>query len=110
MPTSIMLAAAAGDRQAAGRLFEEYEKQPSASAFWELSYYAWIGDVENANRLAADIDAKSFAGPALATALLWCNCGAPWALEATPRFAALVRDAGFDWPPASPIRFPLKTW
>lgn len=36
--------------------------------------------------------------------------GAPWDLEATPNLAALITDAGLDWPPASPINFPLKDW
>ena len=59
------------------------------------------------NRLAKQMDDHSFAGPGVATTILWCNCGAPWDLEATPNLAALIADAGFDWPPPSPIRFPL---
>ena len=56
------------------------------------------------------MDDHVFAGPALATSVLWCNCGAPWDIEATPNFARLIEEAGFAWPPPSPIRFPLKTW
>ncbi|MGD8929721.1 MAG: hypothetical protein PVI22_12160, partial [Lysobacterales bacterium] len=107
---SMMLAAAQGKREEAKSLFEDYRKAPWANAFSELAYHAWVGDLENANRIAADIDQKAFAGPALATAVLWCNCGAPWDLAATPNFARLIKEADFTWPPASPIRFPLKTW
>ena len=106
----MMLAAAQGDKVASESFFDEYRQDPDASLFWELSYYAWIGDQENANRLAKQMDAHSFAGVAVATTILWCNCGAPWDLAATPNFAELLADAGFDWPPPSPISFPLKNW
>jgi len=109
-PMQMMVAAASGDREKAQALFDRYSEDPLASAFWELAYYAWTGDLENANRTVAGIDTHPFSGPGLATALLWCTCGAPWDLEVTPNFARLVEEAGFDWPPPSPIRFPLKTW
>ena len=110
LATRMMMAAAQGDKNMSEALFDEYVQDPNASRFWELAYYAWTGDQENANRLAREMDAHSFAGPGVATTILWCNCGAPWDLEATPNLAALVADAGFDWPPPSPIRFPLKAW
>jgi TolB-like protein len=108
LPMRMMAAAASGDRAKAASLFDEYNTDPLASAFWKLAYYAWTGDLENANRTAAGIDPHPFSGPGLATALMWCTCGAPWDLAATPHFAGLIEDAGFDWPPVSPIRFPLK--
>jgi len=110
LPLRMMAAAASGDREKAAALFDQYGDDPLASAFWKLAYYAWTGDLENANRTAAGIDAHPFSGPGLATALLWCTCGAPWDLAATPHFATLIEEAGFDWPPPSPIRFPLKDW
>jgi len=110
LPMRMMVAAAGGDRAKAAALFEEYSAEPLASGFWKLAYFAWTGDLENASRTAAGIDSHPFAGPGLATALLWCECGAPWDLSATPHFAGLIEDAGFSWPPPSPIRFPLKGW
>jgi TolB-like protein len=109
--TSSMIAAAAqGDREAAAARFEEYLADPESGAFTEVAYHAWTGDIDQANRLAAAIDAHPFAGPTLTTVILWCACGAPWDLAATPNFASLVEAAGFAWPPPAPIRFPLKTW
>ena len=40
----------------------------------------------------------------------FCMCGAPWDIEVTPNFKKRIEDAGFDWPPASPIEWPLKDW
>jgi hypothetical protein len=39
-----------------------------------------------------------------------CFCGAPFDLEATPNFKKRIEEAGFDWPPPSPIKFPAKDW
>ena len=105
-----MVAAAGGNREQAALAFAEYPADLQDNGLWHLTYYAWIGDEENVNRLAAKVDDFGFGGPSLAMAALWCTCGAPWDLAATPRFAALVEEAGFDWPPVSPIRFPLKDW
>lgn len=106
----MMAAAAKGDREAAAARFAEYLADPGAGPFTTVAYYAWTGDIDQANRLAAAMDAHPFAGPSLSTVLIWCACGAPWDLAATPNFAKLVDDAGFAWPPPSPIRFPLKSW
>jgi len=106
----MMAAAAKGDLEAAADRFEEYQADPEAGPFRTISYHAWTGDIEQASQLAAQMDAHPFAGPALSTVILWCACGAPWDLAATPNFAGLIEAAGFDWPPPSPIRFPLKTW
>jgi hypothetical protein len=46
----------------------------------------------------------------LMLATLWCYCGAPFDLEATPNFAAKLREGDLPWPPRSPIDFPLKDW
>jgi hypothetical protein len=106
----MMAAAAKGDRAAAAARFQEYLADPGAGPFTTVAYYAWTGDIDQANRLAAAMDDHPFAGPSLTTVILWCACGAPWDLKVTPNFVRLVDDAGFSWPPPSPIKFPLKTW
>ena len=78
----------------------------------ELSMYfaARGGDLERANRLASEIDARP-AGPLqLMTLISNCACGAPFDLEATPNLAARLDEAGLDWPPTMPIEWPLKDW
>ena len=47
---------------------------------------------------------------ALSTNILWCLCGEGWDLDVTPNFAAKIEASGLPWPPASPIKFPLKNW
>jgi hypothetical protein len=56
------------------------------------------------------MDAR-FAGPfILAEVVKGCFCGAPFDLEATPNFKKRIEEAGFSWPPASPIKYPAKDW
>ena len=31
-------------------------------------------------------------------------------LDATPNFAAKLNESNLPWPPASPMKFPLKDW
>ncbi len=65
---------------------------------------------EQANRIAAEIDAEP-AGPWVLMELTHiCMCGAPFDIEATPVFRARAEEAGIAWPPASPIHFPAKTY
>ncbi len=105
-----MVAAARGERDAAAMLADDYLSQSDTSGFWALQVNAWLGGREAANRLAGKIDAHPFGSQTLVLVVGWCGCGAPFDLEATPNFAAKLEEAGMPWPPASPIRFPLKTW
>ena len=71
---------------------------------------AMLGNREGANVYAAKLDAR-FGGPfILAEAIKGCFCGAPFDLEATPNFKARIEEAGYAWPPVSPINFPAKDW
>jgi adenylate cyclase len=75
-----------------------------------LNYLPRIGDREASNRIAAGIDAQPYGYLALMNTPSFCMCGAPWDIELTPNFKRRIEDAGFDWPPASPIEWPLKDW
>ena len=71
---------------------------------------AVVGDRELANRFAAEFDARPYGYLILMLAAHDCLCGAPFDLDVAPNFAQLIEDAGVEWPPASPIDWPLKDW
>jgi TolB-like protein len=108
--TMIQIAALLGDREWAERLFADYRGSKRESPFNTLAMYAWTGDRENANRLAAEFDQHPFGHMALSISVLVCECGAPWDLTATPVFAAKIAESGLSWPPLSPITYPFKDW
>ena len=107
---NLLKTAAMNEKEIAIRLFAEMKKDEFTLAFWSPIAYAWIGDRENANRRAAEIDAQPLGSQSLLIMTYWCACGAPFDLEATPNFAASIQEAGMPWPPASPFRLPLKDW
>jgi TolB-like protein len=107
------LAAARGDREVAQRGGEEWLEfftKDGNGDYQLLLFSAMMGDLQNANRVAAQFDQNHFGSLALLEAVVECVCGAPWELSATPAFAARFRESGFSWPPVSPIKFPLKNW
>jgi hypothetical protein len=75
-----------------------------------LHFAPRAGNRELANRIAAEIDAQPYGYISLMSAPSFCMCGAPWDIEVTPNFRKRIEDAGFAWPPASPIEWPLKDW
>jgi hypothetical protein len=56
------------------------------------------------------VDQRARLPISLMLATVWCHCGAPFDLEATPNFEADLREADLPWPPTAPIKFPLKDW
>jgi TolB-like protein len=75
-----------------------------------LNYLPRSGDREGANRIAAELDALPYGYLSLMNVPSFCMCGAPWDIDMTPNFRKRIEDAGFEWPPASPIEWPLKDW
>jgi TolB-like protein len=75
-----------------------------------LNYLPRSGDRDGANRIAAELDALPYGYLSLMNVPSFCMCGAPWDIDVTPNFKKRIEDAGFDWPPASPIEWPLKDW
>jgi adenylate cyclase len=105
-----LIAARQGDQQGFDELMQEFFEINEYGYFWQIILYAWGGHRDDANRVAALIDEHFFAGVTLTQVIQWCSCGAPWDLEATPNFAALIREGNLPWPPASPLNLPLKDW
>jgi hypothetical protein len=107
----LTLAAAQGDQAQAEALFAQFSSmRQEMGDFMPLQFYAQLGNREKANGLAAKIDARAYGPMPLILVALWCHCGAPWDLEATPNFAAKLREGNLPWPPVSPVKFPLKDW
>jgi hypothetical protein len=107
------LAAARGDRAEAGRLYQAMKSDPlfeRPGGFLELQYFAIIGDRDTANRIAAEIDARAYGPLPLILITMWCGCGAPFDLSATPNFAAKLEQGGLPWPPRPTTEYPLKNW
>ena len=67
---------------------------------------ALFGQREEANRLAARLDARPAGGLLLAIAVTYCGCGAPFDLSATPNFKTRLDESGLPWPPPVAIRYP----
>jgi TolB-like protein len=106
----IMLLALTGDHLLAGRMAEEYWAGPNVRNHHSIIIAAVLGDLEQANKFAARIDAHSGGAVRISGIIRQCYCGAPFDLNATPNFRARIEESGISWPPASPINFPPKTW
>ena len=108
-PLQLLVAAHQGDQEKTGQLLAVYDEN-YAGGFFDVIVNAWAGRRDEANRLAARLD-EHFFGPMVLWQLAnWCQCGSPWEIEATPDFAAKIREANIAWPPRAPLNFPLKDW
>lgn len=101
--------AASGDRENYS-VWSDEMNATGAPKFWTLNAAAWGGRRETANELAAVIDAHEFGPVVLAQIAVWCSCGAPWDLDATPNFSDKIREGNLAWPPPPAMSWPLKTW
>jgi TolB-like protein len=99
-----------GDKLRFAQALKQYTDNPDIDPFWKMMVYAWGGQRDAANRRAAEIDKHHFGPMALWQQVHWCACGAPFDLEATPNFAAKIKEGNVPWPPPSPMNFPLKDW
>ena len=105
----VLLAANQGDRAAAHRALAGFDDN-FEKLFIALPAYAWVGQRDDANRLAARYDAHPWGPWQLWQSAHWCACGAPWDLAATPNFARMLEENEVPWPPVSEGKYPLKDW
>jgi len=92
-------------------LLRGLDRSHSKYGLWamsEASEAALAGDRATANRFAAAMDARPAGAFVLALYIDNCSCGAPFDLEATPRFKARLAESGLRWPPLAPIAFPPR--
>jgi TolB-like protein len=106
----LMVTAHRGDADRLQPMLDEFDDFDGRRGFFTIPINAWSGRKDAANDYAAEIDEHYFGPMVLWQVVQWCQCGAPFELEATPNFAAKIRDADITWPPESPLTFPLKDW
>ena len=97
---------AAGARSIAAELFSASDGFGNE----RLMLAARRGDRDAANEAAAFIDSRPFGYLPLLQVIYFCVCGAPFDLEATPTFAAMLDESGLPWPPENVVGWPLKDW
>jgi hypothetical protein len=102
--------ALAGDVDAARAAMETWQAENGRNLRNEIEIHAAIGDRDGANRLAAELDARPGGTMMLIMTAIYCSCGAPFDLEATPNFRERIRESGLDWPLETLIRYPAKDW
>lgn len=98
------LEARRGDAAALDPYYAELVAEGDWSA---LIVNAIAGRREEANAIAARIDARPLGSVTLLDISMGCGCGAPFDLEATPNFAARLENSGLAWPPPADLGFPL---
>jgi len=69
---------------------------------------ALSGNRAEADRHAGALDARPASGLLLAIVVADCHCGAPFDLDATPHFKALLAESGLRWPPPATIKYPTR--
>jgi TolB-like protein len=110
LPDRLLLEARAGDPDRARKISEAYLASPGVSDWTSLMAAAAVGNRQAANAAAARIDERAGGPFMLVIGSSLCFCGAPFDLDATPNFAARLKESGAPWPPRKVIDFPLKTW
>lgn len=104
-----MVAAHRSDLDRLAPIMEDYDENAPPN-FFDIIINAWAGRRDAVNEAAAGIDEHYFGPVVLWQGMHWCQCGAPWDLEATPNFAAKIEEGNVPWPPKAPLSFPLKDW
>jgi tetratricopeptide (TPR) repeat protein len=102
--------ALSGDVDAARAAMETWRAENGGNLRNEIEIHAAIGDRDEANRLAAELDARPGGSMMLIITAIYCSCGAPFDLEATPNFRERIRESGIAWPLETLIRYPAKDW
>lgn len=105
-----LLVASSGDAAAATERQQKYLASFGPNDRLALVMHALRGNRNEANRLAAEIDARHGGHLGLLNAIFQCACGAPFDLDSTPRFSAMIAASGLQWPPGRPVDWPLKKW
>ena len=74
---------------------------PGLRYMLDINVNAIVGNRAATNAAAARLDTLPSGALMLASITLECMCGAPFDLDATPRFRQRLEEAGVNWPPAA---------
>ena len=108
-PLDVFTHALAGDLETARQRLADYQANGEEfPVIDQLQFLAVLGEREEVNRLATEIDAKPDSSILLLNATVNCMCGALFDLESTPNLARKLTEAGAPWPPRAVIDFPAK--
>ena len=102
--------ALAGDTDGARAAMNDWIERYGRSHWIEIIIHAAIGDRQGANQLAAELDARPGGPFLLLLTSVYCACGAPFDLEATPNFRERITESGTEWPLETLVRYPAKDW
>jgi adenylate cyclase len=109
-PRKILMYAMENDISMAQQVLDDWLANGTVDDDSLLSIHAAMGNRDEANKVASRIDTR-FGGPYMLTFTInACMCGAPFDLDATPNFRKRIEEAGFNWPPISPLNYPAKDW
>jgi TolB-like protein len=106
----LLVEASSGEPAKARAMAAEFIESTGGGNWSSIVAAAAVGDRQAANAAASLIDALPGGPFMLLVTSQKCYCGAPFDLEFTPNFKARLDESGFNWPPASPIQYPLKNW
>lgn len=102
--------AAMGDAEGAMAAMANWKNLHGPNLRAEIEIHAALGQRQQANELAAEMDALPGGSMQLLLTAMYCGCGAPFDLEATPNFRDRLKESGTQWPLATIIQYPLKDW
>ena len=110
VPREIFVHAINNDIETAQNLLDDWLVNNKVGDLSMTMAMAVFGNREAANDYASKMDARIGGTLALSELVKDCMCGAPFDLESTPNYKQRIEEAGFNWPPPSPIKYPAKDW
>jgi adenylate cyclase len=98
------------EKQKALDAIEAWKAQYGENKAEEMLMQAILGNRDEANALAAIVDARPAGAFELMVYTNACLCGAPFDLKAAPNLAQRIKESKLQWPPTHTINYPLKDW
>jgi len=110
VPRKIFYHAMNNDIETAQNVLDDWLVDNEVDLLHMIMTMAVLGNRDAANSYASEVDRRIGGTLGLAETVKGCMCGAPFDLESTPNYKKRIEEAGFDWPPHSPIKYPAKDW